>query len=172
MSSFQQVVNGYFDPVFPIPPTIYQNNTNYYGAAVSLSPLPHLGYPFGAQRVPNQIIFHPIYSNPSYCLSLVNHSAAQGVHNVQANPTHTNGAREQINKGPEGCNVFVFHLPPDMNDQGLEALFSPFGNILSTKVVINLRTGTSKGYGKYLLQAQCIILTKRMQEIYIILYLI
>ena len=36
--------------------------------------------------------------------------------------------------GPSGANVFVYHIPSDMDDEGLQKLFSPFGMILSTKV--------------------------------------
>lgn len=38
--------------------------------------------------------------------------------------------------GPAGANVFVYHIPTTMDDQGLYDLFSPFGTILSTKVVL------------------------------------
>ena len=36
--------------------------------------------------------------------------------------------------GPSGANVFVYRIPSDMDDEGLQKLFSPFGMILSTKV--------------------------------------
>lgn len=37
--------------------------------------------------------------------------------------------------GPVGANVFVYHIPSSLDDEGLRAIFSPFGTILSTKVV-------------------------------------
>jgi len=41
----------------------------------------------------------------------------------------------------------VFHLPPDLSDAQLLALFSPFGAVLSCKVITNPQTSASKGYG-------------------------
>eukprot|EP01068_Selenidium_serpulae_P007227 Selendium_serpulae@DN4651_c0_g1_i1.p1 len=43
-------------------------------------------------------------------------------------------------------NVFVFHLPPEWNEDMLRRLFNPFGNIMSVKVV-QRPDGSSKGYG-------------------------
>lgn len=43
-------------------------------------------------------------------------------------------------------NVFVFHLPPEWNEEMLKRLFSPFGSIMSVKVV-QRPDGSSKGYG-------------------------
>jgi len=49
--------------------------------------------------------------------------------------------------GPNGSNLFVFHLPATFTDSDLAASFAPFGNILSTKVFIDKSTGEMKGYG-------------------------
>ena len=59
--------------------------------------------------------------------------------------------------GPTGANVFVYHIPTTMDDQGLYDLFSPFGTILSTKVAMSLQhhsqvyldkvTHESRGFG-------------------------
>lgn len=47
----------------------------------------------------------------------------------------------------EEPNLFIFHLPPDMNDAGLHSLFTEFGPIDSVKVMVDKNTGESKGYG-------------------------
>jgi RNA recognition motif-containing protein len=44
-------------------------------------------------------------------------------------------------------NVFVKYLPPELNDAGLHNLFSPFGEIVSSKVMVDHQTGASLGYG-------------------------
>lgn len=44
-------------------------------------------------------------------------------------------------------NVFIHYLPSEFTKSDLEALCSPFGQIRSAKVMINLTTGTSKGFG-------------------------
>lgn len=47
----------------------------------------------------------------------------------------------------DSCNVFVKYLPPELNDSGLHLLFSPFGEIVSSKVMVDHQTGASLGYG-------------------------
>ena len=47
----------------------------------------------------------------------------------------------------DDCNIFVKYLPADLNDQGLRDLFSMYGSIVSAKVMIDQKKGTSLGYG-------------------------
>lgn len=50
-------------------------------------------------------------------------------------------------EGPPGANVFIFHLPADVDNLTLYLLFRKFGDLLSARVMVDLRTGFSKGYG-------------------------
>ncbi|CBK24110.2 uncharacterized protein [Blastocystis hominis] len=50
-------------------------------------------------------------------------------------------------EGPEGANLFVYHLPHEMADSDLTTLFVPYGTILSAKVYVDKQTGESKGFG-------------------------
>ncbi|KAG2375182.1 hypothetical protein C9374_010186 [Naegleria lovaniensis] len=47
----------------------------------------------------------------------------------------------------EPANLFIFHLPGDVDDNKLHDLFSKFGDIESVKVIRDSKTNLSKGYG-------------------------
>jgi len=44
-------------------------------------------------------------------------------------------------------NLFIYHLPANTDESLLKNLFSPFGPIVSVKVMKDLNTGQCKGYG-------------------------
>lgn len=49
--------------------------------------------------------------------------------------------------GPPGCNLFIFHVPNDLTNQDLYNLFVNFGNVISTRIMVDLETGRSRGFG-------------------------
>lgn len=49
--------------------------------------------------------------------------------------------------GPPGSNLFIYHLPATFSDYDLFDLFHSFGKILSAKVIVDLNTQMSRGYG-------------------------
>ncbi len=80
--------------------------------------------PYGAPMAPWEMPMWPAYG-PAYP------------------PRHRRGRRGPLT----GTNLFVFHLPPSIDDQGLWRLFSPFGQLDSVKVICDRTMHKSKGYG-------------------------
>ncbi|MGM0690333.1 MAG: RNA recognition motif domain-containing protein [Pseudomonadota bacterium] len=44
-------------------------------------------------------------------------------------------------------NIYVGNLPYSQDDQGLQAAFEAFGEVKSAKVIKDMATGRSKGFG-------------------------
>ncbi len=51
------------------------------------------------------------------------------------------------NKGPEGANLFIFHIPNHFTNLDMWHLFCHYGNLLSVRIMVEKETGRSRGFG-------------------------
>ena len=53
----------------------------------------------------------------------------------------------ESNKGPDGANLFIFHIPNHFTNLDMYQLFCPYGNLLSVRIMVEKDTGRSRGFG-------------------------
>jgi len=51
------------------------------------------------------------------------------------------------NKGPDGANLFIFHIPNHFTNLDLWHLFFHYGSLLSVRIMVEKDTGRSRGFG-------------------------
>ena len=67
--------------------------------------------------------------------------------NLCEQPTWVENEIGSSRTGPEGANLFIYHLPKWFSDNDLYELFVSFGQLISAKVFTDKHTQESKCFG-------------------------
>jgi RNA recognition motif-containing protein len=51
------------------------------------------------------------------------------------------------NKGPDGANLFIFHIPNHFTNLDMYNLFIQYGQLLSVRIMVEKDSGRSRGFG-------------------------
>mmetsp|Transcript_4821 Transcript_4821/g.4262 ORF Transcript_4821/g.4262 Transcript_4821/m.4262 type:complete len:430 (-) Transcript_4821:232-1521(-) len=57
------------------------------------------------------------------------------------------GSSSNTKGGPQGSNLFIYHVPATWGDDDIRLCFAPFGTVVSATINKDRATGASKGFG-------------------------
>ncbi|XP_076677788.1 CUGBP Elav-like family member bruno 3 isoform X4 [Andrena cerasifolii] len=124
-------------------PGVYTNGIpqTYAGHALHLS-IPAQGLPNGEATLQHAAGYPGMQPYPGVAYPAVYSQFPQAIPQPM-----TAAVAPTQREGPEGCNLFIYHLPQEFGDTELMQMFIPFGNVISSKVFIDRATNQSKCFG-------------------------
>lgn len=112
---------------------------------------PFYGYYNPQQYFPPQATFYPPQPYPGSPPSTGSQGRADSPRGMRARQRRAVFHCTHVLRcaGPEGANLFIYHLPRGLTSADLVTAFAPFGNVLSARVFIDKKTNESKGFGAW-----------------------
>jgi RNA recognition motif. (a.k.a. RRM, RBD, or RNP domain) len=144
-----------------LPPSMLEDHANpayspYPGSQVSHSSAngfaPHLSWSYSPDMYASTS--SPLQPRPTVHLGMIPNSPSAGIRQGPAyGQNYTINSPGQaiqttaLNKGPDGANLFIFHIPNHYTNLDMYHLFLPYGNLLSVRIMVERDSGRSRGFG-------------------------